>query len=86
MRLVNVLVCLVRFAARSNLRTPHALALTWKQADRCGEEGAVGGSQAGTLDLSAHDLELMAQDDQLDVLGAFGAPAPHEQLQKRNEG
>jgi hypothetical protein len=63
-----------------------ASALMRKRAARCGEEGTVGGSQAGTLDLSAHDLELLAQDDHLDVLGAIGASAPQEQLQKRNEG
>jgi hypothetical protein len=58
----------------------------WKQPGGGGEEGTVGGSQPRALDLAAQHPELMAQHDQLEVLGLGGAAAANQQLQQGDEG
>jgi hypothetical protein len=50
-----------------------------------GEEGAVSRSQPWALDLPAHDIELVAQHDQLDVLDLCGPATANQQLQQGYE-
>jgi hypothetical protein len=46
-----------------------------------GEQRAVGGLQAGTRGLATQDGELVAQDEDLQVLGGIAAGQQHEQLE-----
>ena len=59
--------------------------LMWQEAASGGEDGAVRGSQLGTPDLAAQDLELLTQDHQLDVLDVRSVAAADQQLQKETK-
>ena len=50
-----------------------------------GKEGAIGGAQRRAPLLPAEHDELMSQDEQLDVLREFAAPAPDQQPQHSRE-
>jgi hypothetical protein len=54
-------------------------AIGWEQSACRGKEGTVSGSQPWALDLAAQHSELMAQHDQLEVLGLGGPAATHQQ-------
>ena len=54
-------------------------------ADR-GEQGPVGGLELGTLDLAAKHGELVAQDEELQVLGGVAAGEQGEQLDGAAQG
>jgi hypothetical protein len=68
-------------------RDEQAMAAPGREQAACGgEEGAVTRSQPRALDLAAQDIQLMAQNQQLDVLALRGAAAPSQQLQQGDEG
>jgi len=48
-------------------------AVAWQDAADCGEQGAVGGFQPGSWELASQDGELLAQDQDLQVLGGVAA-------------
>jgi len=57
-----------------------------QQAARRREQRAVTWSESRPLNLTAEDIELMAQHDQLDVLHVRGAATPSQQLQEGDKG
>jgi len=52
----------------------------WQQAADGGEQGAVGGFELGSWELAAQDGELVAQGQELQVLGGVAAGEQREQL------
>jgi hypothetical protein len=48
-------------------------AVAWEDAADCGEHGAVGGFQPGSWELASEDGELLAQDEDLQILGDVAA-------------
>jgi hypothetical protein len=48
-------------------------AVAWQDAADRGEQGAVGGFQPGSWELASEDGELLAQDQDLQVLGGVAA-------------
>ncbi len=52
----------------------------WQYAADRGEQRPIGGLQLGTWGLAAEDHELVAQDEDLQVLGGVTAGEQHEQL------
>jgi hypothetical protein len=68
---------------RSNqTRTARA---AWQVAGRPSEQGMIGGAKLRPRDLAAQDLELVAQDQQLDVLDVQTAATPNERSKQRPE-
>ena len=62
------------------------MAARGRQQPACGgQQRAVARSQLRALDLTAQDLELMAQHEQLDVLDVYASAAAKQQLQQRHE-
>jgi hypothetical protein len=51
-----------------------------QHAADCGEQRPVGGLEPGPRDLAAQDGELVAQDQDLQVLGGVTASEQHQQL------
>jgi hypothetical protein len=54
-------------------------------ADRCREQGTIDRAKPWPRDLAAQDLELVAQDEQLDVLDVQTAATADERAQQRPE-
>src|SRR6266511_1033246 len=48
-------------------------AVAWEDAADCGEQGAISGFQPGSWELASQDGELVAQDQDLQVLGGVAA-------------
>jgi hypothetical protein len=55
-------------------------AVAWQDAADRGEQGAVGGFQPGSWELASQDGELLAQDQDLQVLGGVAAGELGEEL------
>jgi hypothetical protein len=67
-------------------RDEQPLAACGRQQPGCrGKQRAVTRAQLRALDVTAQDLELMAQHEQLDVLDVNGPAAADQQLQQRYE-
>jgi hypothetical protein len=54
-------------------------------ADRCREQDTINRAKPWPRDLAAQDLELVAQDEQLDVLDVQTAATANERAQQRPE-
>ena len=57
----------------------------WQLAGRRREQGTISGAKLRPRDLAAQDLELVAQDEQLDVLDVQATATPNERAQQRPE-
>jgi hypothetical protein len=67
-------------------RDEQAMAAPGRQQPACGgQQRAVTRSQLRALDLTTQNLQLMAQHEQLDVLGVDASAAAKQQLQQRHE-
>ena len=64
----------------SGLTKKHDQRARGKDAADRGEQGAVSGLQPRAWNLAAQHAELVAQDEDLQVLGGFAAGEQHEQL------
>jgi hypothetical protein len=62
---------------------PRATRRAWQVARCRREQGTISGAKPRPRDLAAQDLELVAQDQQLDVLDVQATSAPSRALNAR---